>query len=211
VNDSEFSKLRLAKLCAQDIEDWRARLPISLLPSTKNRLLNDLRAALYSAAVKYRRLLPAHVPAEIKVGTKAESLDTTPRRQLLSDDQIRRVVEAAFEIDVDFGWLVLIHAATGARFSQLAAVNVSDLQVKNMRVMVPSSRKGKNRKPGKRIAVPLTSDVVRRIVVRLLARSPKPRCSSRARPPKSVSPTMNGPLRRSGLVAVRCRFDGLSP
>jgi integrase len=171
LSDSEFSKLRLAKLGAQDIEDWRARLPISLLPSTKNRLLNDLRAALYSAAVRYRRLIPAHIPAEIKVGTKAESLEATPRRQLLSDTQIRNVVEAAFDIDMDFGWLVLLHAATGARFSQLAAVTVLDLQVNNARVMVPSSRKGKNRQPGKRVAVPLTSDVVQRFKRAVAGRS----------------------------------------
>jgi len=163
LNDGEFSKKRLAKLCAQDIQDWRAGLPASLLSSTKNRLLNDLRAALYSATVKYRRLIPAHIPAEIKVGTKAESSDATPRRQLLSDGQIRGIVEASFETNIDFGWLVLLHAATGARFSQLAAVRVSDFQFKNARVMVPSSRKGKNRQPGKRIAVPLTADVAQRL------------------------------------------------
>jgi hypothetical protein len=61
LNDPDFTGQKLAKLDAQTIEDWRARLPKSLEPSSKNRILNDLRAALNAAAAKYRRQLPAHI------------------------------------------------------------------------------------------------------------------------------------------------------
>ena len=169
-NDAEFADTKLARLEAQNIEDWRGRLPTNLVPSSKNRLLNDLRAALNSAAAKHRRQLPAHILAEIKIGTKAESLTSSPRRQLLTDEQVRAVVEAAFEVAFeidptgDFGHLVLLAASTGARFSQLANLIVLDFQFQNARVMMPSSRKGKNRQPGARAAVPVGVDVMRRLL-----------------------------------------------
>jgi integrase len=165
-NDPDFAGLKLGRLEAQNIEDWRAGLPKSLEPSSKNRILNDLRAALNAAAAKYRRQLPAHILAEIKLGTKAESITSSPRRQLLTDEQVRAVVDAAFEVDPsgDFGRLVLLAAATGARFSQLANLIILDFQFENSRLMMPSSRKGKNRQPGARAAVPVSIDVMRRIL-----------------------------------------------
>jgi integrase len=57
---------------------------------------------------------------------------------------------------------VLLSAATGARFSQLAALTVADVQVRNNRIMVPSSRKGKKR-VRKHIAVPVQPEVIARL------------------------------------------------
>jgi len=165
-NDQEFAGLKLGRLEAQNIIDWRGRLPTVLEPSSKNRILNDLRAALNAAAAKYRRQLPAHILAEIKLGTKAEAITSSPRRQLLTDEQVRAVVDAAFEVDPsgDFGRLVLLAAATGARFSQLANLLIIDFQFENSRLMMPSSRKGKNRQPGARTAVPASIDVMNRLL-----------------------------------------------
>jgi integrase len=166
MNDQEFASIKLGRLEAQHILDWRKGLPKELEPSSKNRILNDLRAALNAAAAKYRRQLPAHILAEIKIGTKAESVTSSPRRQLLTDEQVRAVVDAAFEVDPtgDFGHLVLLAAATGARFSQLANLIIIDFQFENTRLMMPSSRKGKNRQPGARAAVPATIDVMQRLL-----------------------------------------------
>jgi integrase len=127
--------------------------------------LNDLRAALNAAATKFRRQLPSHILAEIKIGTKAESIVSAPRRQLLTDEQVRAVVDAAFQVDPsgDFGHLVLSAAATGARFLQLAGLLVIDFQFENSRLMIPSSRKGKNRQAEARVAVPVGVDVMRRM------------------------------------------------
>jgi hypothetical protein len=125
-NDSVFASRKLARLAALDIEAWRSRLPLKLKSSTKDRLLNDLRAALNAAAQKHRRRLPGHLLAEIKIGTKAEGGETAPRRQLLTEKQVRSVVEIAFELDQDFGELTILAAATGARFSQLSKLLVLD-------------------------------------------------------------------------------------
>jgi hypothetical protein len=130
-NDQEFAGWKLGRLEAQNIVDWRERLPNELEPSSINRILNDLRAALNAAATKYRRQLPAHILAEIKLGTKAVAITSSPRRQLLTDEQVRAVVAAAFEVDPsgDFGRLVLLAARTGARFSQLANLLIIDFQL----------------------------------------------------------------------------------
>ena len=44
MSDQEFAGLKLAKLEAQNILDWRTGLPEELEPSSKNRILNDLRS-----------------------------------------------------------------------------------------------------------------------------------------------------------------------
>jgi len=173
LNDSDFAAVKLARLSAQTILDWREGLPKTLAASTKNRILNDLRAALNAAAAKYRRELPAHILAEIKLGTKAEAITATPRRQLLTNAQVSAIVDAAFEVDPDedFGRLVLLAAVTGARFSQLAALTILDFQIENTRLMMPSSRKGKNREPGARAAVPASIDVMDRILPAVAGRA----------------------------------------
>jgi integrase len=185
LSDKAFADTPLAKLRASTIEEWRAKLPVRLcseqpLPrentrlgrwdrplsaATLNRLMNDLRAALNSAAEKHRRELPPYLPAEIKAGTKAVPVFGNARKQLLTDDEVRRIVEAAYEVDEsgDFGRLVLLAAATGARFSQLTAITVADVQPARGRIMVPGSRKGSSLQTKVPVSVPLTADVLKKL------------------------------------------------
>ena len=175
LSDQTFSSLGLHKLRAGHIQEWRDRLAQlspdtekrrTLTPSSINRLLNDLRAALNAAALKHRRGLPAHVFQEISVGTKAVAATSQARRQLLTDEQTRAVIEAAFAVDDsgDFGRLVLVLAATGARHSQVARLNVANLQIPLTRVMMPGSKKGRTRREKPPVAVPLSSDVIERLL-----------------------------------------------
>lgn len=174
--DADFADTPLAKLRSSTIEAWRARLPIDrgqpapkksepklIKPSTLNRLLNDLRAALNAAAVTHRRELPANIATEIKVGTKAESVEGQARKQLLTDEQIRAAVEAAFEVDEDFGHLCMLAAATGARYSQLAAAALAALQIPNRRIMMPGAKKGRSGRSRPPVAVPLSDDIIARL------------------------------------------------
>lgn len=175
LSDTEFAALRLSALRATAIEEWLGRLVYadvtrlakspgasSLAASSINRILNDLRAALNAAATRRRRELPAHIFQEIKLGTKAVEGANQARRQLLSDDQIRAVIQAAYEVDDagDFGRLVALVAATGARYSQVAALNVVDLQVDLGRVMIPGSQKGRIRVVKPPVPIPLAPDVL---------------------------------------------------
>jgi integrase len=168
--DDEFSVLALAKLRAADIEDWRGRLT-PMAPATENRLLNDLRAALNGAAERHRRSLSAHLAGEIKVGTRANSVAGEARKQLLTDDQIRSSIEAASDVDVDFGHLVLLAATTGARHSQLQRLTVGDLQAASSRAMMPSSRKGRAARSKPKVAVPLPAEAVAKMAAYAADRS----------------------------------------
>jgi integrase len=165
LGDRRFSEIKLARFTVQAIGDWRAKLPAELAPTTKNRILNDLRAALNAAAIKYRHALPSHIAAE--------HISSSPRRQLLTNEQVRAIVDAAFEVDTDgdFGRLIMLAAVTGARFSQLAELTVVDVQIENCRLMMPSSRKGKNRRPGARAAVPTSLSVIERLVPAIAGRA----------------------------------------
>lgn len=163
LSDEKFSSTRLARLRSSNFDDWRAKLPSTLKPASINRLMSDLRAALNAAAEKHRRELPGNVAAEIRVGTKAISAAVEARHQLLTDKQVKAVVEAAYDVDADFGGVVLLAAATGARFSQLAAIRVCDVQHNRLRVLVPGSKKGRGAKSRPPAAVPVDIGVLHRL------------------------------------------------
>lgn len=146
LSDEAFAAVKLSKLRASTIEEWRSRLSVrsqpggaGMAPATANRLLTDVRAALNAAVERQRRELPSHVMLEVKVGTRAASVDAVARKQLLMDEQVRAVIEAAFDVDPagDFGPLVLVAAATGARYSQFTRLTVADVQAAQARVMMP--------------------------------------------------------------------------
>lgn len=165
LSDGAFARLALAKLRATDIEAWRARLPKQLAATTENRILNDLRAALNAACERHRRTLPPLLRDEIRVGTRARSAASNARKQILADADVRAIVDAAFTVDPDgdFGRLVMLAAATGARFCQLAAMRVEHVQDELGRVLVPTASKGRAARPKPPIAVPLAPDILDRL------------------------------------------------
>ena len=97
--------------------------------------------------------------------------------QILADAEIGRLLRAAREIDAEENWggdlfrLVLVLAASGARFSQAARLRVSDCQIAAGRLMIPVSRKGRGGKSGN-IAVPVGRDVLDELVSVTTGRAP---------------------------------------
>lgn len=67
--------------------------------------------------------------------------------QRLTYDQVHSVIAAAYEMDAPLGLYVEVAAVTGERLSQIARLEVGDLQAGNgsPRLMMPVSRKGKSR------------------------------------------------------------------
>jgi integrase len=169
VQTSPLADVALLNLTDNDFERWRAGIKrggrgnkskaAPLTAATLARTLNDLRAALTAGAHKIRA--DANILTIIKGGLKApRQPDRARTKQILSDADVRKLVEAAIEHDADFGALILLLAATGSRFDQLARVTVSDVQIGARRVMVPASRKGKGQKQITETPVPLDDDVV---------------------------------------------------
>nr|WP_157289781.1 tyrosine-type recombinase/integrase [Devosia marina] len=173
--DRVFSARPLAKLREPHFDAWRDKLPIEgtsaadeaetpiISRATFNRLASDLRAALNRAAERYRRELPAHVVAEIKIGTRALPLGETARKQILSDAQVLAIVRAAQDPEIDpegdFGRMIAV-LATGPRFNQAAGLNVVDLQIGAKRLMVPGAKKGRRARPKPPAAVPLDQTII---------------------------------------------------
>jgi integrase len=163
IGDEKFAAVTLVRLTANDIARWRKGLPQTLRPATVNRLLNDLRAALRASIERHWRDLPQTLAKEVEIGLRGIPSAEIARHALLSDDQIRRAIDAACATDHDLGALVLVLAATGARFSQAARVTVADVQADAGRIMVPASAKGKGTKARTHIAVPVGVDVIKRL------------------------------------------------
>lgn len=164
---SKLATIPLHRLEDDDLRAWRAGLPEDLAFGTVRRLTNDLKAALNFALETNRKKLPVELSLVVQNGLKADQArPVEARRQVLSDDELRRVLEAAREVDEEQDWdgdlyrLILLLAATGGRFSQLRRVTVEDLQFDQRRIMLPSSRKGRGQKQIEKIAVPLGDDVL---------------------------------------------------
>lgn len=153
------------------LRTWREGLTTGKA-SPRKRLVADLKAALNMAVSEGRRGLPADLPLIIKHGlatpdAKAALPTEVVARdnQILSDQEVRWLIEAARQIDSLREWdgdllqMIVILAATGARFSQVQRLPVQDLQIIASRVMMPSSAKGR-KKGGRHVPVPVGKDVI---------------------------------------------------
>ncbi|MFZ3181170.1 MAG: integrase [Methylocystis silviterrae] len=158
-------------LAEKDLRRWRDALPAALKASTKRRTIGDLRAALNLVCVHDRDRLPATLPGIIKHGLlpaahEDEAEPVARDNQIHSDEAISRLLIAAKQIDAEGSWdgdlyrMVLVLAATGSRFSQAARLKVRDLQIKERRLLVPPSRKGRGGAKAPAIVLPIGNEVV---------------------------------------------------
>jgi len=149
-------------LTARELKHLRDSLVGKIKPSSINRLMKGLKAALALAARHDSRIGNANA---WKVGLEALPDAHTARNVILSDDEVRALVAAAHAENDAFGLLVECAAVTGARISQLARLEVADLQADRAdpRLMMPSSRKGKGVKRITRRPVPITATLAARL------------------------------------------------
>jgi integrase len=147
----------VALLGATELRKWRdSLLAKGLAPGTVNRTKTGLRAALELAA--------AHDPRIENERAWRRGLAALPdahvaRNIILTDDEVRRIVAAAYERDRALGVLAEVAAVTGARLSQLARLEIGNLQADGAepRLLMPLSAKGRRRdKRHERRPVPIT-------------------------------------------------------
>ncbi|WP_197018376.1 tyrosine-type recombinase/integrase [Sphingomonas sp. URHD0057] len=164
--DEKLAGTCLCDLTESDLKAWQDRIQ-GLKILTRQRLANDLKAALNYCHQNHRRSLPSDFPMTVKYGLKPEERywehgETRARdNQILEDQQVRKIIRLARELDEDgdFALVVILLAATGARFSQLRRMTVGDVQLDHSRLLVPTSFKGKGRSPDL-IKVPVGEDVL---------------------------------------------------
>jgi integrase len=159
LSDTRLADTRLAQLTPTMIAAWRRGLS-PMKPSSRNRLINDLRAGITAA-------MPSQIlPPPLRAALRAEPGATTAREiQVLTTADLRGLLQAADQLDANFGHLVRLLATTGARFSQLTRLQVSDLQIApgRSRLLVPASAKGRASKAGTKIPVPISDDTADRL------------------------------------------------
>lgn len=166
---------KVSDLRKADLVKWRSSLPKDLKLATVTRLCSDLKAALGKwyednsdfADPKFREM--------VRIGLKRpddqiESGGHEVREdQLLPKEAVERIVQAARDLDREDDWggdlhrMILLLAATGSRFSQIARLRVGDFQPqaeKGPRLLIPVSRKGRGTKDKTHTSVPVRDDVV---------------------------------------------------
>ncbi|MBK5958375.1 hypothetical protein CCR97_09150 [Rhodoplanes elegans] len=161
-----LAEVPLHRLVEKDLTRWRTALSEGLAHGSVRRTVNDLKAALNGAARAHRDRLPAHIAIVVKNGlaTPQAVAPVAREAQVLGDEEVRAIIRTAREIDAEDDWggdlvrLVVVLAATGARFSQIARMTVGD--VIDGRLLVPTSRKGRGVKQRARVAVRVGRDVL---------------------------------------------------
>jgi site-specific recombinase XerD len=142
----------VALLTEKELHHWRLDLiKGGLKPSSADRTAKSLKSALNLVAANDDRVKNA---SAWKEGLKApDDEDAEPRNIILEDQTVVAIVHASYEEDPVFGLVMDTLAETGNRESQLFKLKVHDLQdhLAAPRLMMPSSRKGKNRKKNRSI------------------------------------------------------------
>jgi integrase len=154
---NELNDKPVGLLTADDLKAWRNGLRRTLAIGSINRIANSFRAALNMVADSDSKV-SRHA---WEVGLARLPGGNVARNVILSTDVIRRIVSAAYALNAEFGLLVEMAAVTGARVSQLARIEVGDLQ--SDRVMVPASRKGGRNKKVEHTPVAIPASLVMRL------------------------------------------------
>jgi integrase len=199
-----LARKNVALVTARDLRSWRDELAKELAPATVNRTANGLRAALNLIADHDEPILSRRAWEN---GLAAIRDAEESRNVILSDEAVRTIIAKASEQSAEFGLLVEVAAVTGARVSQLARLEVQDLQDArgDPRLMMPSSRKGRGQKKIARRPVPVPAGLAAK-----LRNSAEGRASDAA---LLTKPTL-APWKRSDhsrLFARTVRAAGLDP
>jgi integrase len=144
---STLTSKAVALVTERELREWRAGLiKKGLKPSSADRYARVFKAALALAASNDKRITNA---AAWKNGLKKLPDSEVARNVSLPDQTVAALVSGSYDESDDFGVLIDALAETGGRESQLLRLRVDDLQDHNRvapRLMMPTSRKGKNRK-----------------------------------------------------------------
>jgi integrase len=147
----------VALLTKRDLRHWRDGLIRKRLkPSSINRTVGSLKAALNLAAVQDERITNR---AAWETGIPSIPDAQESRNVILAEPVVRDIIAHAYQVGGEaFGLFTETAAISGARPSQLSRLEVRDLQDDRAdpRLMMPSSRKGRGVKKIARTPVPIT-------------------------------------------------------
>lgn len=152
VLEDELTEIALPDLTEGMLAKWKERFAPHCAPGSRVRTMNDLKAALNLAHRNHRKRLPPDFAEMICWGLACDKAVPAIRsrareNQILSDDTVRDIVAAAavYDDDGDVGRMVLMLAATGARFSQVQRITVSDVQIDRYASSLRPAGRGRER------------------------------------------------------------------
>jgi integrase len=157
-----LAKMSVVLATTRDLRAWRDGLTEKLAPATVNRTTNALKAALNLAAEHDERITSRRA---WETGLASIHDAEESRNVILPEAGIRVIVAKAGEQSAEFEVLTETAAVTGARVSQLARLEVQDLQDarSDPRLMMPSSRKGRGQKKISRRPVPIPASLAAKL------------------------------------------------
>jgi integrase len=93
---------------------------------------------------------------------------------MLADEEVRSLIRYFTEADGDgdTALLIIVLAATGARFSQVRRLQVQDVQPERSRIMMPSSRKRRSRRKAEHVPIQVGHDVIAMLHAAMEGRQP---------------------------------------
>jgi integrase len=166
----------VALIDTQEWRKWRDSLIGDLAAAAVNRVIGAVSAACNLAASHDSRLAGHRA---WQVGLQGLPNANRARNMILADDEVRRLVEAAYAKNNRFGLFVETLAQTGARPSQAARIEVGDLRLDNPaapQLNVPRSGKGGGRlrieRKVTRVGVPIPKALADRLKTAAAGRPP---------------------------------------
>jgi integrase len=151
-------------LTKKDFRDWRNGIKNrGLKADSANRVARVFKTALSLAASNDARITNRN--AWTGVEALPSNITSAARDLLLSDEEIGEIVNAAYAEELELGIWFQALAETGVRESQVLRLEVFDLQGERAapRLMMPSSRKGRNREI-ERKPVPISAELAQHLI-----------------------------------------------
>jgi integrase len=160
----------VALLTPRELRRWRDSLATKISAAGTNRTGRAFKAALNLAAANDARITNQRA---WQTGLAALPDANQSRNVILLEASVRRIVAEAYRVGPEFGLLIEVGAVTGARLSQIARLEVQDVQPHRSapRLMMPSSRKGRGRKTITRRPVPITPALASKLKVHAAGRA----------------------------------------
>ena len=146
---------------------WRDSLLADHAPATVNRLAGATVAALNLACEHDPRIRNLQA---WRIGLRGLPDAQRARNIVLSDDEVRQLIAAAYARDGRLGLFVDVMAISGTRPSQIARLEVGDLRAADLaepKLLMPRSGKGGGRlrvkRKVERVSVPITAALAVRL------------------------------------------------
>lgn len=152
----------LALIEAKELRQWRDALLAEgrMERSSINRLMKSAKACFTHAA----DLDPKRIRNRDAWTTGLQALPNAEksRNVVISVDETRAVVQAAYTVSEPFGLYVEVAAVTGSRVSQIARLTCGDVQLD--RLLMPVSKKGRGRRAVDKKPVPIPPSLAKRLL-----------------------------------------------